>query len=277
MGQRGMNARWRSGLWGAWVAVWLAAPLAEAACQRPIDVPMAPLGLSVTFDGERPGGIYPTLLRELAASTGCEFHIRRVPRARLQKMFESGQADLLLPASAAPARERDGEFVPLIQVRASLLMLSHELPAPRSLAELMAQPGFKIAVVRGFSFGAAYDGAIATLREQKRLVEESDVTGAARALRQGLAQATIMTVSVFVSTLTTEADLAPLLKQLRSEPLEELGWSESGVYLSRQRLGEADRRTLRQAFGQAGKAGRVWQLFNDSYPPGSLSGNVRPL
>ncbi|MFC6219033.1 transporter substrate-binding domain-containing protein [Pelomonas aquatica] len=264
-------------MWGAWAAVLLAVPPAGAGCQRPIDVPMAPLGLSVSFDGERAGGIYPALLRELAASTGCVFQVHRVPRARLLKLFESAQADLLIPAAASPARDRDGEFVPLIQVRASLLTLSHELPAPRSLAELLAQPDFKLAVVRGFTFGAAYDAAVATLRERKRLVEEADVAGAARALRQGLAQATIMMTATFVSTLAAEADLAPLLKQVRSEALEELGWAESGVYLSRQRLGEADRRTLRQAFGQAAKAGRVWQLFNDGYPPGSLGGNVRPL
>lgn len=272
-----MDASLRSGLWGAWAAVLLVTPTAEAGCRRPIDVPMAPLGLSITVDGERLGGIYPTLLRELAASTGCEFQIQRVPRARLQKMFESGQADLLLPASASPAREQDGEFVPLIQVRASLLTLSREPGLPHSLAELLTQPDFKLAVVRGFSFGAAYDSALATLREQKRLVEEADVAGAARALRQGLAQATIMASSTFVGTLTTEAGLGPLLKQVHSEPLEELGWSESGVYLSRQRLGEADRRTLRQAFGQAAKTGRVWQLFNEIYPPGSLGGNIRRL
>lgn len=240
-------------------------------------MPMAPLGLSVSFDGERAGGIYPALLRELAASTGCEFRIHRVPRARLQKMFELGQADLMLPAAVSPSREQAGEFVPLIQVRASLLTLSRELPAPRSLTELLAQPDFKLAVVRGFSFGPAYDSAVATLREQKRLAEEADIAGAARALRRGLAQATIMMPATFVSTLNSEADLAPLLKQLRSEPLEELGWSESGVYLSRQRLDDADRRTLRQAFGHAVKAGRVWQLFNDSYPPGSLSGGARSL
>ncbi|CAM3995772.1 substrate-binding periplasmic protein [Roseateles saccharophilus] len=254
----------------------LTAAWAEAGCQRSIDVPMAPIGLSVSFDGERAGGIYPTLLRELAASAGCEFQIRRVPRARLLKMFEAGEADLLIPASASPAREQDGEFVPLIQVRASLLMLSRERPAPRSLAELVARSDYRLAVVRGFSFGTAYDGAVATLREQKRLVEEADAAGVARALRLGIAQASVMTASIFVSTLITEPDLAPLLKQVRSEPLEELGWSESGVYLSRLRLSEADRRTLRQAFGQAAKTGRVWQLFNDSYPPGSLGGSIRP-
>lgn len=240
---------------------------------------MAPIGLSVTFEGDRAAGIYPTLLRELSASTGCEFQLQRVPRARLQKMFEGGQADLLLPASASPARDRDGEFVPLIQSRASLLTLTPvaQRPGPRSMAELLSQPDFKLAVVRGFSFGPAYDSAITILRAQKRLVEEADATGIARALRQGLAQGTVMAASIFIGTLVQESELTPLLKQVRIEPLEELGWSDSGVYLSRHSLTEADRRQLRQAFAQMAKTGRVWQLFNDSHPPGSLGSSIRPL
>jgi len=238
---------------------------------------MAPIGLSVSFDGERASGIYPTLLHELGTATGCEFHIQRVPRARLQKMFESAQADVLLPASASPSRESTGEFVPLIQVRASLLSLTGKKPTPRSLAELAAQSDLKIAVVRGFTFGPAYDQMVMALREQKRLVEEPDVTGVARALRLGLAQATVMTASIFIGTLVNEAGLAPLAKQVRADPLEELGWSESGVYLSRHALTEADRRTLRVAFTQLAKAGRVWRLFIDTHPAGSLGGSIRPL
>lgn len=269
-----MNAKLRSGLC---MLGTLVAAAAEAGCSRPLEVPMAPVGFSASFDGERSNGIYPALLRELSASAGCDFQIHRVPRARLQTMFESGRADLLIPASASPSRTADGEFVPLIQVRASLLTLSRERPAPRSLAELLAQPDYRIAVVRGFTFGPAYDNMIATLRARKRLVEEPDADGVARALRAGLAEATVMTASIFLGTLLKSAESAPLAKQVRVEPLEELGWSESGVYLSRHTLADADRRVLRHAFAQAARSGRVWQLFNDSYPAGSLAGSIRPL
>ncbi|MBL8278642.1 MAG: transporter substrate-binding domain-containing protein [Pelomonas sp.] len=270
-----MKAMARAGLWMAWM--WAAAACAEASCTRPVAVPMAPVGLSVSFEDDRTSGVYPTLLREMSTASGCEFQVQRVPRARLQKMFEAGQADLLLPASASPARDVDGEFVPLIQVRASLMTLSRERASPRSLAEMVAQPDYRLAVVRGFSFGAAYDNAIAVMRAQKRIVEESDATGVARALRQGLAHGTVMTASILIGTLVQDPDLAPLVKQMRSDALEELGWSESGVYLSRHSLGDADRRRLRLAFQQQAKAGRVWQLFNDTYPPGSLGGSIRPL
>lgn len=270
-----MTGRARVGFW--WASLLMAAGSAQANCSRPLTVPMAPIGLSVSFDDDRIEGVYPTLLRELSPSAGCEFQLQRVPRARLQKMFETGQADLLIPASASPSREKDGEFVPLIQVRASLMSLARDRASPRSLAELLAQPDYRLVVVRGFSFGAAYDNAVAVLRAQKRLLEESDATGVARALRQGLAQGTVMTASILIGTLVQEPDLTPLIKQMRAEPLEELSWSESGVYLSRHSLNESERRSLRQAFQQQAKAGRVWQLFNDTHPPGSLGGSIRPL
>lgn len=271
-----MKAKPRAGWWAACLLL-MTTPGAEAGCSRAIAVPMAPIGLSVSFDDERGGGVYPALLREMRAAGGCEFKMQQVPRARLQKMFESGQADLLIPASASPGRERHGEFVPLVQVRASLLTLAREPALPRSLAELVGQPDFKLAVVRGFSFGPAYDSAITLLRAQKRVVEEADVVGVARALRQGLAQGTVMTASILIGTLLQEPELSPLVKQMRSEPLEELGWSESGVYLSHHSLTEADRRRLRQAFLQQARSGRVWQLFTDVHPPGSLGGSIRPL
>ena len=272
-----MNARARSGWWMAVCLLAAAATAAEAGCSRPVNVPMAPIGLSVSFEDGRAQGIYPTLLREAAASAHCQFDMHRVPRARQQSMFDAGQADLLIPASATPARDATGEFVPLIQVRASLLTLDADAPVPRSLAELLAQPDYKLVVVRGFSFGAAYDSAIATLRQRQRLVEEADASGVARALRQGLAQATVMTASILVGTLVVDAELTPLLRRLRVEPLEELGWHASGLYLSRRSLGEADRRTLRLAFDQLARSGRVWQLFNERHPPGSLGVSIRPL
>ncbi|WP_457424327.1 substrate-binding periplasmic protein [Roseateles sp. P5_E7] len=269
-----MNARARSGIW-AWGL--LAAAAAQAGCSRPVEVPLAPVGVSVSFDGERIVGLYPTLLRELGAAHGCEFKMHRVPRARLQQMFESGQADLLLPAAHAPSRDVHGEFVPLVQVRASLVTLQRERQTPRSLAELLARRGYKLAVIRSFTYGPAYDQALATLRAQHRLVEEPDAAGVARALRQGLAQGTVMTASILIATLAQEADLAPLARQVHVEPLVELDWGESGVYLSRHSLNDADRLLLRTALKQAARSGRVWQLFNDNYPAGSLNGSARPL
>lgn len=260
------------------LALLAAATAARAGgCSRPIEAPLAPVGQSVAFDGARSQGIFPTLLQELGPAVGCEFRIRRVPRARLQHMFENGQADLLLPATASPSREGDGEFVPLFQVRPALLTLAAPGKSPHSIRELLARPDYKLAIVRGFSFGSVYEGMVARLRRERRLIEEADPAGVARALRQGLAQGSVMTANVLLDTMSREADLAPLAAQLQVEPLQELGWSESGLYLSRRALGEADRRWLRAAFEQAARSGRVWQLYAETHPAGSLAHSIRPL
>lgn len=82
-GPKGMRTRTRVG----WLmSGWLTAVPAQAGCSRPINVPMAPIGLSVSFDDGQAQGVYPTLLREVAASSQCKFDVQKVPRARLQSM-----------------------------------------------------------------------------------------------------------------------------------------------------------------------------------------------
>jgi polar amino acid transport system substrate-binding protein len=259
-------------------ATLLGLPLAAvAACSRVIDVPLAPVGLSVAFDGMRAVGVYPDLLKELAASGGCRFNAYPVPRARLQKMFEGGQADLLLPATAVSTREAFGDFVPLLQVRPALMSIGRDAALPRSLAELLATPGLRLVVVRGFSFGEAYDGLLAQLRAQQRVVEETDAAGVAKALRMGLGEVSVMAPSIMIGALVQSPSTAAWLKELRLGFVEELGWNEIGVYLSRQSLAEADRQQLRQAFAHAGRTRRAYQLFIERHPPGSLGDSVRPL
>jgi hypothetical protein len=68
-----------------------------------------------------------------------------------------------------------------------------------------------------------------------------------------------------------------LLPQARVQALEELHWADSGLYLSRRTLGDDERQRLRAALTQAARSGRVWRLFNDHYPQGSLAGSIRPL
>ncbi|QJQ06698.1 amino acid ABC transporter substrate-binding protein [Undibacterium piscinae] len=71
---------------------------ASAACSRPILVPVSAAGLSVITNGDAVSGIYPEILRSVADKEGCSFIFTPVPRARLELMFESGKADLIVPA-----------------------------------------------------------------------------------------------------------------------------------------------------------------------------------
>ena len=71
-------------------------------------------------DGEA-RGFYPELLRSFSQKAGCEFQFTVVPRARQVVMFETGKADLLLPASSTATRDQQGQFVPMVSHRTMLI------------------------------------------------------------------------------------------------------------------------------------------------------------
>lgn len=247
--------------------------VARADCSRTLQVPVAPVGRSVIIGEQGVSGVYPDALR---AVPGCSFAFPAVPRARLEAMFENGRADLLIPASRTPRRDESGFFVPLIQSRATLIGLNGARPPLRSLQELLERRELRVALVRGFDYGEAYQGALRELRAQGRLVLEVDPISVARLLQAGLADLTIMAPSILLGAVHGDVRVAGLQERLRYEPVEELPWSESGVYISRRSVSEADREALREALERAARSGAVWRSFLRYYPPGSLDDSIRP-
>ncbi|MFO1250821.1 MAG: hypothetical protein U1E77_06685 [Inhella sp.] len=101
-------------------------------------------------------GAYPLLLQQLATQ-GCRFVFQPVPRAPPERLFETGAADLIVPATHSERRDAYGEFVPLILSRpAAVSLQSRRAPQLHSTAELLARKELRVVVVRGFDFGAPY-------------------------------------------------------------------------------------------------------------------------
>lgn len=265
----------RIGLLGLGLGLSLAA---VAGCSRPMQVPLAPVGLSVLLPPQgQPTGVYPELLRQVGESDACAFVMSAVPRARQELMFEKGMSDLLVPASRTPRRDEFAEFVPLIQARAMLISLQADRTLPGSLKALLQTPTLRVVLVRGFDYGDAYQDLIRELTRQGRLRLEADPVSVARVLDAGGADVTLMAPSILASALHADERVGHLLGRLRMGALEELGWNDSGVYLSRTSLGDADRRHLREALDRAARSGAVWKLFKQFYPAGSMEGSLRPL
>ena len=254
------------------------AEAAHAACSRPMQVPLAPVGLSVLLPPlGQPTGVYPELLRQVGEADGCAFAMSTVPRARQELMFEKGQSDLLVPASRTPRRDEFGDFVPLIQARAMLISLQSERVLPASLKALSAAAELRVVLVRGFDYGDAYQGLLKELTRQGRLRLEADPVSVARVLDAGGADLTLMAPSILVSALHADERVSHLLGRLRLGSVEELNWNDSGIYLSRATLSDPDRRHLREALERAARGGIVWKLFRQFYPAGSMDGSLRPL
>ncbi len=249
---------------------------AVAGCSRVINVPVAPIGLSVFVAGDNTlSGVYPEILRGVGAREGCSFEFSVVPRARLDAMFESGRADMLLPASRTPARDEAALFVPLVYSRATLISVASDRPAIKSTQELLDRRDLKVAVVRGFDFGPGYMALIKDLAEQGRLVQDVDAASVGRLLLSGSVDATVMAPSILIGAAHGEPKLTKLLSKLRYEPMDELPWTDSGVYLSKTALNDADATVLREALERASKSGAVWKTFLRYYPANALNGSIR--
>jgi polar amino acid transport system substrate-binding protein len=256
----------------------MALPLsAWSECSRTINVPIAPIGVSVLVaDDQTVSGVYPDVLRGAELKEGCRFNFSVVPRARLDVLFDAGQADLLIPASKSPRRDKQGVFVPLIVSRATAISIQSDRPAIHNTKELLEQRELKVAVVRGFDFGPAYQALVKELAIQGRVVQDVDALSVARLMQAGAVDLTIMAPSILVGAIQGESKTDGLLEKLRFEPIEELPWGDSGAYISRTGLSDADQKALRNLLERSASSGAVWKAFQRYYPAKALTGSIRP-
>lgn len=271
-------SRWKPLRCGAMLLAGLL-PLvsAWAACSRPIDVPVADGGLIVSVDKQQVGGVYPELLRELGARIGCTFVFHPVPRARQEMLFMARRSDLFMPAQRTDRRDPFGQHVALLQVRPVLMALR---PLPASLhqrSDLVEHAELRLAVLRGVDYGARYRELLEQLRERKRLVTEADAAGLVRALRTGVADAVLINPERLRAELDTPEAGSTEAWQVR--PLDDLSWQNTGLYLSLERLPEADRQLLAQALGDLQFHQRLWQSLLRAHPASNtlLQAGYRPL
>ena len=262
--------------WRALLLLALAAP-AWGACTRAITVPVSPVGMSVIVHGSAVSGAFPELLERLGEKAGCQFVWSVVPRIRLEMMFEEGRADLLLAATRSDKRDQSGLFVPLVATRASLISVEKQQAPVNSLAQLLERPHLRVAVVRGYDYGPAYQEVSRKLAEQKRLYLEPDALSIARLLAGGMADATILPTTSIVGAIALDERVAGLSGHLRFEPLEELPWSRGGIYISNKSLPPADRAALEQMLLAASHSGALYQAYLKYFSPAVLAGSTRPL
>lgn len=256
----------------------LALPAAQAGaqCSREIAVPVAPIGVSITVSGGEVAGIYPDLLRAAAQKAGCQLVFSGVPRARQEVLFEMGKADLLLPATRTAARDQVGTFIPLIGHRATLISVANGRPALTSAQDLLQRQELRVAVVRGFDYGEPYQALIKELARQGRLFQEVDTAAVARLMQSGAIDVTIMGPTTLAGAIMRDPRLAGMLDRLRVEPIPELPWSESGIYVSRRSLKPEDQAAMLDIMERVAKSNAVMEAFQRVHRPAILAESVRP-
>lgn len=262
--------------WSVLLGTAFAAQAAYADCSRPIVVPLSPTGTAVIVSKDQFGGAYVDVLRDAGAKEGCRFEFSGVPRARQELMFREGQADLLVPAVRAPARDEVGQFVPLTSVRAQLISVDPTHAPVHSMKELEGRRELKLALLRGYDYGDAYQALIAELKKQGRLSLEPDPVSIARLMQSGGADATIMTAPIFSGAVQMDARFKGLQAKLRYESLEDLPWTDSGAYVSKTSLNAEDRTALLALLEHVAKSGALWASIKNYEQTESLKDSVRP-
>lgn len=254
----------------------MCAGLAGATCSRAIIAPILPSGLTVIAKGNSFSGIVPDFLAQVSEKSGCKFSFQLVPKSRQEALFEGGQADLLLTAVRTPKRDQFGSFVPLVQLRATLISIEAGQGAISSSQELIARTQVKLLAVRGFDYGVAYQRVLEDMQQQGRLVFETDAISVARVMKSNPQYVTIMAPTIFAGMLQTDSRLTELIGKVRYEKLEELPWTESGIYISNKSLGGVDRQTLRQHMEKLANSDAIWKAYQQYYTADVVRIGLRP-
>ncbi len=260
-------------------ALCLCAPgIVVAHCKRPVQVPMSATGQSVVIEGDTVRGIYPELLSALSAKEKCRFVISPVPRARLEKLFESGQADMIVASTRSARRDQFGVFIPMIRSRATAITLEDSARPPfRTTQEILDSKEVRLVVVRGYDYGPNYHELLDAMAKENRLLLEAEPTAVARLMRVNPHDITIMVPTIIYGAMQEDSRLQDDRDKLRFEPLDNLPWGESGVYLSKTSMDPAMFKHLQAALQRATISGVVYKGFAGYYPPHVLKDSIKPL
>lgn len=262
--------------WYALATLCIWASHASAGCPRALQVPVSSTGLSVILGPKEVSGIYPDFFRAITDKEHCKFVFTVMPRARQELLFATGRADLLIPATRTPRRDAYGTFVPLIRSRAVLISLDQQHAPFTSMQDLLARTDVRVVLVRGFDYGTPYQDLIQTLSQQNRLLLEADAASAARLLKANPSYVSIMAPTIFLGVLPEDPRLAGLAEKLRFDAVDDLPWTESGVYVSNTSLQPDEATQVAQILRRQAETGSVWKSFQTYYSPAVLKDNIRP-
>ncbi|NBW50610.1 MAG: hypothetical protein EBR49_11080 [Betaproteobacteria bacterium] len=252
--------------------------LAMAHCSRAIQVPVSATGQSVVIDGESVHGIYPDILSTISTREKCRFVITPVPRARLEKLYESGKADMIVASVRSARRDEFGVFIPMVRSRAMVISLGDgQRPPFKSGQDLLNNKEARLVVVRGYDYGNAYHELIEAMGKENRVLLEADPTAVARLMKSNPNDVTIMVPTILYGAMQEDPRLADLVDKLRLEPLDNLPWGESGVYLSKIALEPSLMQFLKSAMQRTAQSGIVYKGFAAYYPAQILKDSIKPL
>lgn len=165
-------------------------------------------------------GIDQDVVNELARRSGCRFLHMTDSRVRIWTMMQSGKLDVSVSGIPTPERGKFARFVPYLASRNYLLLPKPLAAKVRSLDDFLAEPSYKIAVVKSFKHGPTYDAWLDKLRAQGRVYDSADYSALINLLKIGRVQA----------VLSLATSWAPLFKNSEfSDNFRAMDWAPKDV------------------------------------------------
>ncbi|MBV6320069.1 substrate-binding periplasmic protein [Duganella violaceipulchra] len=202
-------------------------------------------------------GIDKDVVDELGKRTGCRFLPSLESRVRIWTMLAGGKLDMSMSGIATPAREKFARFIPYFATR-NYALLDQSVPASASTAEgFLAAREYKVAVVKSYKHGAAYDLWLDKLRAQGRVYEAADFPAVVRLLKIGRVHAILALPVSWVPILKREG-LSESVRVLDWAPREHL---VHGLIVSRERIPVATAERMAKAIESMRNDGTLLTIF----------------
>lgn len=248
----------------------------HARCSRLIQVPVAAYSYTVIVKDNQFSGILPDVLSALEAKSRCKFAYSLVPKNRQEILFETGKSDLLVNAVKTARRDSFGIFFPFVQLRAVVISIEGQLPPLHNAKDIVARNETKLVIVRAYDYGPAYQAIVDEMSKLARVVIEPDPISVAKLIRANPKYVTIMAPTIFSGIIQSEPVLESLNGKIRFEKMDELQWTDSGVYISKVSLSASDQIYLKAQFEKYANTDNIWKAYLNYYPPEVIKMGIRP-
>jgi polar amino acid transport system substrate-binding protein len=163
-------------------------------CSRPLRIAFFEFG--VLYQSTRDDGIDVRLIDAIRKRTGCSFERVVLPRNRIWSELRGGTLDLATGAIPTAERREYAYLLPYMTTRNLILIRKDSAKQANSLSGFEASR-LRLGAVRGFKYGATYDGMFERLSSSGRVVEAADTAELFRMLNKGMTDAVISQHIVF--------------------------------------------------------------------------------
>lgn len=186
-------------------------------------------------------GIDKDVLDELARRTSCRFDTVLESRARTWALMAAGGLDITLSAVMNAERERMVELVPYVQSHRAVVLRSRSVPGTPD--DFLRDESRRLLKVKAARDGPQMEAWLAQLEARGRIVEAPDQPTAIRAFKAGRADALVIGTAALARLRQQDPEF---------NALDAVFWTPTervvgALALSRERVSEADRATLRDA------------------------------